>query len=66
VVRLGDELEELEAGAIVHAGRHRPVDGLVAALRSLGIEALAVGDARVPRLVEDAIRDGWAAARALS
>jgi 2,4-dienoyl-CoA reductase-like NADH-dependent reductase (Old Yellow Enzyme family) len=66
VVRLGDELEELEAGAIVHAGRHRPVDGLVAALRSLGIDALAVGDARVPRLVEDAIRDGWAAARALS
>jgi 2,4-dienoyl-CoA reductase-like NADH-dependent reductase (Old Yellow Enzyme family)/thioredoxin reductase len=66
VVRLGDELEELEAGAVVHAGRHRPVDGLVPALRGLGIETLAVGDARVPRLVEDAIRGGWAAARALS
>jgi 2,4-dienoyl-CoA reductase-like NADH-dependent reductase (Old Yellow Enzyme family) len=53
------------AGAVVHAGRHRPVDGLVRALRARGIKATAIGDARAPRLVEDAIRDGYELASTL-
>jgi 2,4-dienoyl-CoA reductase-like NADH-dependent reductase (Old Yellow Enzyme family)/thioredoxin reductase len=65
VLELGDLTEELEVAAVVHAGRHRPVDALVGALRDRGIRAVAVGDARVPRLVEDAVRSGWEAARAL-
>jgi 2,4-dienoyl-CoA reductase-like NADH-dependent reductase (Old Yellow Enzyme family) len=62
----GGELEELEAAAVVHAGRHRPVDRLVRGLRELGLEAVAVGDARAPRLVEDAIRSGYDVAKALA
>ena len=65
VVELGGVIEELEVAAVVHAGRHRPVDALVGKLRERGISAVAVGDARVPRLVEDAVRSGWEAARAL-
>jgi hypothetical protein len=65
VLELGEVTEELEVAAVVHAGRHRPVDALVGALRDRGIRAVAVGDARVPRLVEDAVRNGWETARAL-
>ena len=50
--------ESIPTATIVHAGRHRPVDALVATLRRRGIEAIAVGDARAPGLVEDAIRSG--------
>jgi hypothetical protein len=64
-VQLGEAVEKLDAAAVIHAGRHRPVDGLVSALRDRGIDAVAIGDARVPRLVEDAVRSGWEAARAL-
>jgi 2,4-dienoyl-CoA reductase-like NADH-dependent reductase (Old Yellow Enzyme family) len=46
-------------GVVVHAGRHRAVDALVGALRTRGIETSAIGDARAPRLVEDAVRDGY-------
>ena len=63
-VRRDGSVEEL-AGAVVHAGRHRAVDGLVGALRAKGIEATAIGDARAPRLVEDAIRDGYEVAATL-
>jgi 2,4-dienoyl-CoA reductase-like NADH-dependent reductase (Old Yellow Enzyme family) len=63
--RGGGELEELEA-AVVHAGRHRPVDRLVRSLRERGLDAVAVGDARAPRLVEDAIRSGYDVAKALA
>jgi hypothetical protein len=65
VVQVADGVEELAASVVVHAGRHRPVDGLVGALRVRGIATRAVGDARVPRLVEDAIRSGWEAAKEL-
>jgi len=64
VLEVDGQLEELSAVA-VHAGRHRPVDGLVVALRQRGVATRAVGDARVPRLVEDAVRSGWEAAKAL-
>jgi len=64
LVRQGNGTDEI-AGAVVHAGRHRPVDGLVEALRANGIETNAIGDARAPRLVEDAIRDGYEVARTL-
>ena len=64
-IELGDVTEELEAAAVIHAGRHRPVDALVGALRARGFSAVAVGDARVPRLVEDAVRSGWEAASGL-
>jgi thioredoxin reductase len=55
----------LEASFVVHAGRHRACDALVAELRARDIEARAIGDARAPRRVEDAIRDGWQEALAL-
>ena len=59
--RLYDDAElVLEAEVAVHAGRHRPCDALA---RELG--AVAIGDARAPRRVEEAIRDGWDAARSL-
>jgi 2,4-dienoyl-CoA reductase-like NADH-dependent reductase (Old Yellow Enzyme family) len=51
----------LEAEVVVHAARHRSCDGLVPALRARGVAAVAVGDARAPRQVGDAIRDGYAA-----
>jgi 2,4-dienoyl-CoA reductase (NADPH2) len=63
-LRQGDGADEI-AGVVVHAGRHRAVDGLVSALRAKGIEANAIGDARAPRLVEDAVRDGYEAVRVL-
>jgi NADPH-dependent 2,4-dienoyl-CoA reductase/sulfur reductase-like enzyme len=49
----------LPAGAVVHASPHTPADDLVAALRERAIEVRAIGDARAPRLVEDAIGDGY-------
>jgi 2,4-dienoyl-CoA reductase-like NADH-dependent reductase (Old Yellow Enzyme family) len=64
--RLYDDSElALEAALVVRAGRHRARDGLVAELVERGIDARAIGDARAPRRVEDAIRDGWGAARSL-
>jgi 2,4-dienoyl-CoA reductase-like NADH-dependent reductase (Old Yellow Enzyme family) len=56
---------QLETETIVHAGRHDSEDRLVSALRERGIAATAIGDARVPRLLEDAIRSGWTAGREL-
>ncbi len=59
VVEHGDgKRESIPAGSVVHAGRHRAVDSLVAILRKRGLAAIAVGDARAPGLVEDAIRSG--------
>ena len=55
----------LEAGAVVHASPHTPADGIVRALRERAIPVRAIGDARAPRLVEDAIGDGYRAALAL-
>jgi NADPH-dependent 2,4-dienoyl-CoA reductase/sulfur reductase-like enzyme len=55
----------LESRAVVHASPHTPVDGIVGELRARSIPVRAVGDARAPRLVEDAIRDGYAAALAI-
>jgi 2,4-dienoyl-CoA reductase-like NADH-dependent reductase (Old Yellow Enzyme family)/thioredoxin reductase len=63
-VRIGGELHELPADAVVHAGRHRPVEGLVPALRARGLTAIAVGDAHAPGLIEEAIRSGHDAGRA--
>ena len=55
-------VEDLAATVIVHAGRHRAVSSLVEALRGVGLDATAVGDAWAPRLVEDAIRSAYDAA----
>lgn len=52
----------LEARAVVHATPHTPVDGIVYELRARSIAVRVIGDARAPRLVEDAIRDGYRAA----
>jgi len=57
--------EALTATSVVHAGRHRAVDGLVAQLRARGVQATAVGDARAPGLVDGAIRSGHDLAAAL-
>jgi hypothetical protein len=50
--------ESIPAASVVHAGRYRPLDSLMSVLRAQGLEAVAVGDARAPGLVEDAIRSG--------
>jgi 2,4-dienoyl-CoA reductase-like NADH-dependent reductase (Old Yellow Enzyme family) len=55
----------VQAGAVVHAAPHTPADGIVADLRARSIPLRAIGDARAPRLVEDAIRDGYRAALAI-
>ena len=55
----------LETRAVVHASPHTPADALVRELRARAIQVRAVGDARAPRLVEDAIADGYAAGLAL-
>lgn len=57
--RYDDEPLVLAADRVVLAAPHAPVDGLVAGLRALGVEVHAVGDARTPRLVEDAVHDGY-------
>jgi 2,4-dienoyl-CoA reductase-like NADH-dependent reductase (Old Yellow Enzyme family) len=49
----------LDAPLVVHAARHRAVDALAGELRSEGIAAVTAGDARAPRQVADAIRDGY-------
>ena len=49
----------LEAAAVVCSMAHDAVDDLVGPLRAAGVAVEAVGDARTPRLVEDAIRDGY-------
>ena len=51
----------VEAAIIVHAARHRAVATLLPLLRARGLRAVAVGDARAPRQVADAIRDGYGA-----
>jgi 2,4-dienoyl-CoA reductase-like NADH-dependent reductase (Old Yellow Enzyme family) len=54
----------LEAPVVIHAGRQRAQAELVPALRSRGLAAVPVGDARAPRQVADAIREGYAAVAA--
>jgi pyruvate/2-oxoglutarate dehydrogenase complex dihydrolipoamide dehydrogenase (E3) component len=49
----------VEADHVVTASVHTPVDDLVEAVRTAGVSVRAIGDARAPRLVEDAIRDGY-------
>jgi 2,4-dienoyl-CoA reductase (NADPH2) len=53
--------DRLDAAVVVHAGRQRAQAELLPALRSRGLAAVAVGDARAPRQVADAIREGYAA-----
>ena len=55
----------LATRAVVHASPHTPADALVGELRARSISVRAIGDARAPRLVEDAIADGYRAALAL-
>ena len=55
----------LEARAVIHATPHTPADGIVYELRARSIPVRAIGDARAPRLVEDAIRDGYRVALAI-
>jgi len=57
--RYDDEPLDLVADRVVLAVPHEPVDGLVAPLRRAGVDVRAVGDARAPRLVEDAVHDGY-------
>jgi hypothetical protein len=54
----------LEAPVVVQAARQRADAALVPLLRARGLTAVAVGDARAPRQVADAIREGHAAASA--
>jgi 2,4-dienoyl-CoA reductase-like NADH-dependent reductase (Old Yellow Enzyme family) len=49
----------LEAGVVVHASPHAGNDRLISELRLRGLKATVLGDARAPRTVEDAIRDGY-------
>jgi 2,4-dienoyl-CoA reductase-like NADH-dependent reductase (Old Yellow Enzyme family) len=51
----------LEAAVVVDAGRQQARADLLPTLRSRGLAAVAVGDARAPRQVADAIREGYAA-----
>jgi 2,4-dienoyl-CoA reductase-like NADH-dependent reductase (Old Yellow Enzyme family) len=51
----------LEATVVVDAGRQQAQADLLPILRSRGLAAVAVGDARAPRQVADAIREGYAA-----
>ncbi|MBA3382662.1 MAG: NAD(P)-binding protein [Actinobacteria bacterium] len=48
----------VRASLVVDAGTHFAVDDLVAPLRLLGLPTIAVGDARAPRGLHDAIWDG--------
>jgi hypothetical protein len=59
--RYDGETRLLEAPIVVHAGRQRARAELVPALRSRGLTAVVVGDARAPRQVGNAIREGYAA-----
>jgi 2,4-dienoyl-CoA reductase-like NADH-dependent reductase (Old Yellow Enzyme family) len=49
----------IETRAVVHASPHTSADAIVRDLRARSIPVRAIGDARAPRLVEDAIRDGY-------
>jgi NADPH-dependent 2,4-dienoyl-CoA reductase/sulfur reductase-like enzyme len=51
----------LEGPLVVHAGRQHARPGMVSALRDVGLVIAVVGDARAPRQVHDAIRDGYEA-----
>jgi NADPH-dependent 2,4-dienoyl-CoA reductase/sulfur reductase-like enzyme len=51
--------QQLAADAVVLAAPHTAVDDLTQALRAAEVDVYAVGDARAPRLVEDAIADGY-------
>jgi len=51
--------QTLEASVVVLAGRQHARSEMVSALRAAGLEAVAVGDARAPRQVHDAIREGY-------
>ena len=55
----------LATRAVVHAAPHTPADGLVGELRARGVAVRAIGDARAPRTVEDAIADGYRVALTL-
>ena len=59
--------EELAAKLVVCAARQRAEASLVPLLRSRGLAVVAAGDARAPRQVADAIREGYeAVARAFA
>jgi 2,4-dienoyl-CoA reductase-like NADH-dependent reductase (Old Yellow Enzyme family) len=63
--RYDGQLQALDAQLVVHAGRQHARGAMVSALRSLDVVAVAVGDARAPRQVHDAIREGYDAVSSL-
>ena len=65
VVEAGGVTEELEVAAVVHAGRHRPGRRARRRAAQRGIERGRRRRRSRARLVEDAVRSGWEAARAL-
>ena len=59
--KLDGSRRSLDAPVVVHAARRNAVADLVRPLRAGGLAVVAVGDARAPRQVADAIRDGFEA-----
>jgi hypothetical protein len=53
---------EIAAAALVVSTPNLPEDWLVEPLEASGLRAAAIGDARAPRLMDTAIRDGFRAA----
>lgn len=54
--------QTLDARVVVLAGRQHARSEIVSVLRAAGLEAVAIGDARAPRQVHDAIREGYESA----
>jgi len=57
--------ESIPADTVVVATGTLPVNGLVGACRDTGIETITLGDAKEPRKIGDAIREGFDAALAV-
>ncbi|MBI9087340.1 MAG: FAD-dependent oxidoreductase [Desulfobacterales bacterium] len=62
VVEDGSGTVEIPADAVVMAVGSKSVDTLSAPLAELGIEVTVIGDAKTPRKISDAVREGFEAA----
>jgi 2,4-dienoyl-CoA reductase (NADPH2) len=59
IVETGGGRESIPADTVIMAVGSRPVDDLMRQARIDGLQVIAIGDAKVPRKIVDAIREGF-------
>ncbi len=62
VIKTEDGLESIPADTVILAAGSRAVNDLAGEVRDLGVEVITIGDAREPRKIAEAVKEGFDAA----